>query len=88
MLESQTKINLSIITHANADKIYKQGLKILTTEKSLLADFKATDKFDSSIFAVILGWRRIAKRKRYNLSINLSQHLEKLAIVYGIKEIL
>ena len=80
--------NIQTIVHGNAQAIFAQYKEILTKQNKLTIDFNQTSKFDSSIFAVILGLRRIANQHNYSLSIELSPSLKTLADVYGIYDIL
>ncbi len=81
-------LDIEYITHDNAQEIYKNGQSSLLEHKNLHIDFNSLKKFDSSIFAVILGWRRIASQNQLVLNIILSEKLQTLADVYGISDIL
>jgi ABC-type transporter Mla MlaB component len=76
------------VTHNNADNICKQGKEILQQYQTLHIDLSNIHQFDSSVFAVILEWRRLCNQHRYTLHLQLSDKLEKLADVYDIKNIL
>jgi len=83
-----TNFNISTIIHDNVQNIYVQSKNILLKEKKLTIDFNQTTKFDSSIFALLLGLRRIANKYQYPLQVSLSPALKTLADVYGIYDIL
>ncbi len=82
------KLTIDTATHSNAESIYQQGEAILLQHNTLCVDLSAIQQFDSSVFAVILEWRRLCNKHRYILHIELSDKLQKLADVYDIKNIL
>lgn len=65
-----------------------QGLRVLT-EKEMVVDAGALERFDSSALAVLLALRRESRAYGKTLRIrSLPTRLHDLATVYGIAELL
>lgn len=65
-----------------------QGLRALT-DKQVVVDAAALQRFDSSALAVLLELRRASKAQGKSLAIQgLPAQLRDLAVVYGIEEML
>jgi ABC-type transporter Mla MlaB component len=77
-----------IITHHNALEVLSAGKLILMREKNLAIDFNHTKKFDSSIFAIILEWKRIANKHNYAMNLIFSPSLLAVIDAYGISKLI
>ncbi len=65
-----------------------QGLRVLT-EKEMVVDASALERFDSSALAVLLALRRESQAQGKSLRIRLlPARLHDLAKVYGIADLL
>ena len=82
------ELSIRELTHTNAKEIYEKSQASLFQHKNLHLELNSIQKFDSSIFALILGLRRIANQHEFTLNISFSPKLETLSSVYGISNIL
>ncbi|MFM2343496.1 MAG: hypothetical protein RLZZ210_104 [Pseudomonadota bacterium] len=82
------KFSIQDLTHDNAQIILKQSEESLLKNKNLHIDFNSLQQFDSSVFAVILGLKRVVNKNNLMLNITLSPQLETLAGVYGITHLI
>lgn len=77
------------ITLANVVKARAQGLKIILENKIDCLDLSAVASNDSSILALLLAWKREAKKKAIRLEyVNFSSSLASIIRLCNLKNIL
>jgi len=77
------------LTIATVNETLRQSEELFTHEGAWELDFSAVEEVDSAAVSLLLEWVRQAARRGRQLRIkNLSDNLQCLVKVYGVKELL
>jgi phospholipid transport system transporter-binding protein len=79
---------IATLTFPNATVALKQGLAAIAGGKTVF-DLSSVKAVDSSAVAILLEWKRAARRAGKALAyVNLPASLQSLATLYGVDEFL
>lgn len=77
----------AVVNHSNATQVREDGLKALrghTTAEEIIIDASNLKEFDSSIFALLVAWKRVAS----NLVVKAApEKVKVLSRVYGVMDL-